>query len=239
VSESELSTPITTEPDTGGPIRVLIADDHAIVRKGIRALLATEPGIDVVGEAGNGHEAIAQASATRPDVILMDIVMPGMDGLEATRHILAQQPDARILVLTSFASDDKVFPAIRAGALGYLLKDSGPGELTLAVQQVYRGESSLHPSIARKVLQQLAYPPDSARGKNVLTGRETEVLQLLAQGHSNRQIAQELTISEATVRTHVSRILAKLNLCSRTQAALYALREGLASLHDADAAPSS
>jgi len=239
VSEPGMGVPITSESATSGPIRVLIADDHAIVRKGIRALLATEPGIEVVGEAGNGHEAIAQASTTRPDVILMDLLMPGMDGLEATRTILDQQPDARILVLTSFASDDKVFPAIRAGALGYLLKDSGPGELTLAIQQVYRGESSLHPTIARKVLHQLAYPSDNARGKDVLTGRETEVLQLLAQGHSNRQIAQELTISEATVRTHVSRILGKLNLCSRTQAALYALREGLASLHDAEAAPSS
>jgi NarL family two-component system response regulator LiaR len=221
------------------PIRVLIVDDHAIVRKGIRALLATEPGIDVVGEAENGHEAIAQAAAIQPDVILMDIVMPGMDGLEATRNILDQQRDARILVLTSFAGDDKVFPAIRAGARGYLLKDSGPGELTLAIQQVYQGESSLHPSVARKVLHQLAYPPDAAAGRDVLTDRETEVLQLLAQGHSNREIAQELTISEATVRTHVSRILAKLNLCSRTQAALYALREGLASLHDADPAPTS
>ena len=169
----------------------------------------------------------------------MDIVMPGMDGLEATRNILEQQPDARILVLTSFAGDDKVFPAIRAGARGYLLKDSGPGELTLAIQQVYQGESSLHPSVARKVLHQLAYPPENAAGRDVLTDRETEVLQLLAQGHSNREIAQDLTISEATVRTHVSRILAKLNLCSRTQAALYALREGLASLHDADSAAAS
>jgi NarL family two-component system response regulator LiaR len=218
---------------------VLVADDHAIVRKGIRALLATEPGITVVGEAADGHEAIAQALASDPDVILMDIVMPGMDGLEATRHILEQQPDSRILVLTSFASDDKVFPAIRAGALGYLLKDSGPAELTLAIKQVYQGESSLHPSIARKVLQQLAYPPDSSGGSEALTERETEVLRLLAQGHSNREIAEMLTISEATVRTHVSHILAKLNLCSRTQAALYALREGLASLHDADASPVS
>lgn len=228
-----MSNPIK-DPEASGPIRVLIADDHAIVRKGIRALLATEPGLTVVGEAENGHEAVSQAKATDPDVILMDIVMPGMDGLEATRHILAQQPEARILVLTSFAGDDKVFPAIRAGALGYLLKDSGPGELTLAIQQVYRGESSLHPSVARKVLHQLAYPPDTATGRDILTEREKEVLQLLAQGQSNREIAQELCISEATVRTHVSRILAKLNLCSRTQAALYALREGLASLHDAD-----
>ncbi len=239
MSEPEMSAPITTDPADGGTIRVLITDDHAIVRKGIRALLATEPGIEVVGEAEDGHEAITQVITTQPDVILMDIVMPGMDGLEATRHILEQQPGARILVLTSFASDDKIFPAIRAGALGYLLKDSGPGELTLAIRQVYRGESSLHPSVARKVLHQLAYPPDTAAGTGALTEREKEVLQLLAQGHSNREIAEELCISEATVRTHVSRILSKLNLCSRTQAALYALREGLATLHDADASPSS
>jgi NarL family two-component system response regulator LiaR len=148
---------------------------------------------------------------------------------------LEAQPKVRVLVLTSFASDDKVFPAIRAGAMGYLLKDSSPEELTHAIEQVYLGESSLHPSIARKVLQQLAHPADTGPDREILTERETEVLQLLAQGRSNREIAGVLTISEATVRTHVSNILAKLNLCSRTQAALYALREGLASLQDADA----
>jgi NarL family two-component system response regulator LiaR len=215
-------------------IRVLIADDHAIVRKGICALLATEPELEVVGEARDGQEVVAKAQRLQPDVILMDLVMPGMDGLEATRRILTCQPEMRILVLTSFAGDDKVFPAIKAGALGYLLKDSGPEELVQAIQKVYRGESWLHPAIARKLLQEFSQPSDQGPATEPLTEREVEVLQLVAAGQSNREISDRLTISEATVRTHMSNILAKLNLTSRTQAALYALREGLASLHDAD-----
>ena len=211
-------------------IRVLIADDHAIVRKGICALLATEPDIEVVGEAQDGQEAITEAQRLQPDVILMDLAMPRLDGLEATRHITTHQPSARILVLTSFTSDDKVFPSLRAGALGYLLKDSGPEELVEAIQQVYRGESSLHPSIARKLLRELAEPQDRTHSSPLLTDRETEVLQLVARGQSNRTISAQLAISEATVRTHVSNILAKLNLDSRTQAVLYALREGLVTL---------
>jgi NarL family two-component system response regulator LiaR len=213
-------------------IRVLVADDHAIVRKGICALLATEPDIQVVAEAQDGEEAIFAAQKVHPDVVLMDLVMPGMDGLEATRCITSDHPDIRVLVLTSFAGDDKVFPAIKAGALGYLLKDSGPEELIEAIQQVHRGESSLHPSIARKLLRELSEPSKQQSGRDPLTEREIEVLQLVAQGHNNREISELLSISEATVRTHVSRILTKLNLCSRTQAALYALREGLASLND-------
>ena len=215
-------------------IRVLVADDHAIVRKGICALLATEPRITVVGEARDGSDAIAAAQKLQPDVILMDIVMPGVDGLEATRRLADSQPQARILVLTSFAGDDKIFPAIKAGALGYLLKDSGPEELIHAIVQVHRGESSLHPTVARRLLRELSSPPGQAPETDCLTEREVEVLQLVAQGQSNRQVADLLTISEATVRTHVSNILSKLNLCSRTQAALYALREGLVSLHDCD-----
>jgi NarL family two-component system response regulator LiaR len=215
-------------------IRVLVADDHAIVRKGICALLATEPDIELVGEAQDGQEVITQAQRVRPDVILMDLVMPGMDGLEATRYLRNRQPDIRILVLTSFAGDDQVFPAIKAGAMGYLLKDSGPEDLVQAIQQVHRGESSLHPSIARKLLRELCEPAARDSAVETLTGREIEVLQLVAVGQSNREISDGLSISEATVRTHVSNILSKLNLCSRTQAALYALREGLASLHDAD-----
>jgi NarL family two-component system response regulator LiaR len=214
------------------PIRVLITDDHSIVRKGIRALLATEPDIEVVGEAGDGAEAAAQAQALHPDVILMDLVMPKVDGIEATRRILAQQPEMRILVLTSFAADDKVFPAIKAGALGYLLKDSGPDELVQAIHQVHRGEPSLEPSIARKVLLELSQPPKTPLTAEPLTEREVDVLRLVAQGRSNRDIAEELVITEMTVRTHVSNILGKLHLASRTQAALYALREGLASLDD-------
>jgi NarL family two-component system response regulator LiaR len=213
-------------------IRVLITDDHSIVRKGIRALLATESDIEVVGEAGDGAEAAVQAQALHPDVILMDLVMPKVDGIEATRRILAQQPGMRILVLTSFAADDKVFPAIKAGALGYLLKDSGPEELVQAIHQVYRGEPSLEPSIARKVLLELSQPPKTPLTAEPLTEREVDVLRLVAQGRSNRDIAEELVITEMTVRTHVSNILGKLHLASRTQAALYALREGLASLDD-------
>ena len=213
-------------------IRVLIADDHAILRKGIRALLGTESDMEVVGETGDGLETVAQARALRPDVILMDLVMPKMDGIEATRQITAEQPGVRILVLTSFAADDKVFPAIKAGALGYLLKDSGPDELVQAIHQVHRGEPSLEPSIARKVLLELSQPPKTPLTAEPLTEREVDVLRLVAQGRSNRDIAEELVITEMTVRTHVSNILGKLHLASRTQAALYALREGLASLDD-------
>jgi len=213
-----------------GRIRVLVVDDHAIVRKGICALLATEPGIEVVGEAKEGQEAVGKTARLRPEVVLMDLVMPGMDGLEAIRRILADQPAVRILVLTSFAGDDKVFAAIRAGALGYLLKDSGPEELIQAIKQVHGGQSSLHPTIARRLLQELSHGSDRPGKAETLTEREVEVLRLVARGQSNDEIARQLSISEATVRTHVSNILAKLSLDSRTQAALYALREGLATL---------
>jgi NarL family two-component system response regulator LiaR len=215
-------------------IRVLVVDDHVVVRQGIRALLATETDIEVVGEAENGREAVAEAEGLQPDVILMDLVMPEMDGIEAIGRITARQPEARILVLTSFAADDKVFPAIKAGALGYLLKDSSPEDLVAAIHQVHRGESSLHPTIARKLLQELSQPPDKPPTLDPLTEREVEVLKLVAQGRSNQEIAEALVISEATARTHVSNILHKLHLASRTQAALYALREGLASLDDED-----
>ena len=213
-------------------IRILIADDHAIVRKGIRALLMTEPGMQVIGEAGDGQEAVSLAQKLKPDLILMDLVMPRMDGIEATRRITEQAQAPQILVLTSFAADDKVFPAIKAGALGYLLKDSGPEELVQAIRQVSRGEPSLEPSIARKVLQELSHPSKAELTPEPLTERELDVLRLIAQGCSNRSIADKLVISEVTVRTHVSNILSKLHLASRTQAALFALREGLASLED-------
>ena len=210
------------------PIRVLVVDDQAIVRKGIRALLAEVETIAVVGEAANGAEAVAQAQALEPDVTLMDLVMPVMDGLEAIRQITARQPGARILVLTSFAGDDKVFPAIKAGALGYLLKDSEPAELIHAIEQVSRGEPSLHPSIAIKVLQELRRPAQKTPPAHALTAREVEVLRLVAKGLSNREIAAQLTTTEATIKTHVSSILSKLHLANRVQAALYALQEGVA-----------
>jgi two-component system, NarL family, response regulator LiaR len=211
-------------------IRVLIVDDHTIVRKGIRALLAEIAGIEVVGEAADGQEAVAQANSLCPDVILMDLAMPKMDGIEATRQIKTSQPESRILVMTSFATDDKVFPAIKAGALGYLLKESAPEDLVQAIHQIHRGESSLHPAIARKVLQEITHPADRPPTPNPLTEREAEVLLLVAQGLSNRDISGKLNISDATVRSHVSNIMSKLHLATRIQAALYALREGLVSL---------
>jgi NarL family two-component system response regulator LiaR len=215
------------------PIRVLLTDDHAIVRKGIRALLATELDIQVVGEAGDGLEAVAQAKALQPDVILMDLVMPKLDGIEATRQITAELPDTGVLVLTSFAADEKVFPAIKAGALGYLLKDSSPETLVEAIHQVHRGEPSLEPSIARKVLIELSHPPrQQPLTAEPLTERELDVLRLIAQGGSNKEIAMKLSVSELTVRSHVSNILGKLHLASRTQAALYALQKGITSLGD-------
>lgn len=211
-------------------IRVLIVDDHAIVRGGITALLAQVPDIEVVGEASDGQGAITQAAILHPDVILMDLVMPNVDGIEAIRQITARQPESRILVLTSFAADDKVFPAIKAGALGYLLKESRPADLIEAIRQVYRGESALHPTIARKVLQELTRPPDRPPTPDPLTEREMDVLRLVAQGLGNQEIAAKLHVGDATVRTHVSNILAKLHLANRIQVALYALREGLVSL---------
>lgn len=218
-------------------IRVLIVDDHGIVRKGTRALLDRIPDFVVVGEAANGKEAVAQAKSLQPDVILMDLMMPEMDGIEAIGLITASQPDIHILALTSFAADDKLFPAIKAGALGYMLKDADPEELIRAIHQVHRGEPSLHPSIARKVLQEFGRPPAAppSPDPDPLTERELEVLQLVAQGLTNQQMAEQLSVAEVTIRTHVSNILSKLHLANRVQATLYALREGLTTLeNDAD-----
>lgn len=212
------------------PIRVLIADDHVIVRRGIQALLATEPGIDVVAEAPTGAAAVVATAQHRPDVILMDLMMPEMDGVEAIRQIMADQPEAHILVLTSFTTDDKIFPALKAGALGYLLKDAAPDELMSAIRQVHRGEASLHPTIARQVLRELSRPAAAPPSLEPLSGRELEVLQALARGQSNHEIADQLSIGEATVRSHISNILNKLHLASRTQAAIYALRKGIVPL---------
>ena len=212
-------------------IRVFVAEDHTVVRKGICALLTLEPGIEVVGEAANGREAVSRIERLHPDVVVMDLVMPEMDGIEAIRQIMARHPQARILVLTSFATDDKVFPAIKAGALGYLLKDSEPRDVVEAIRQVHRGESSLHPRIARKLMRELSRPAEQPPTADPLTEREMEILRLVAQGKSNREIADDLTVTEGTVRVHVSNILGKLHLASRTQATLYALREGLATLN--------
>ncbi len=211
-------------------IHILIADDHPIVREGLRALIATEPGMIVVGEAKDGDEAVFKAHSLQPDVILLDLVMPRKDGLAAISEITHDLPGARILVLTSFAEDEYVFPAIKAGAMGYLLKDASPQELLEASRAVYRGESSLHPTIARKVLREFTRPSDPPARAARLSEREGEILLLVAQGLSNRAIAEQLVVSERTVRSHVSAILQKLHLNSRTQAALYALKEGWATL---------
>ena len=212
-------------------IRILIADDHAIVRRGLRTLIASEPGMEVVGEAADGLAAIEQARALSPDVILMDIVMPRLGGLEAIAQIMEHNPQSRILVITSFAEDDKVFPAIKAGALGYLLKDTSPEQLLQSIYAVHRGESSLHPTIALKVIRELNNPPSLPPTQDPLTAREVQVLKLVAQGMTNLEIAETLVISERTVGNHMGGILGKLHLANRTQAALYALREGLASLN--------
>jgi len=213
-------------------IRVLVVDDHTIVREGLRWLLATEPGITVVGEAADGAEAVAKARDLCPDVILMDLVMPRMDGIAAIGEIKRQQPEARILVLTSFAEDEKVFPAIKAGAMGYLLKDTSPQMLLKAIRDVRAGTPSMHPVMARRLIQELQRPQELPPTKEPLTEREVEVLKLVARGFSNEEIAARLYISERTARTHVSNILTKLHLANRTQATLYALREGLARLDE-------
>jgi NarL family two-component system response regulator LiaR len=218
----------------GDPIRVLLADDHTVVRGGIRALLEGEDGIEVVGEAADGEEAIEKARSLNPDVILLDLMMPEKTGIEAIEEIKQENPDARILVLTSFSDDDKVFAAIKAGALGYLLKQTSPGELFQAIHDVFNGESSLHPTIARKLIRELNRPTTLPPVDEPLTEREVEVLIFVARGLSNQDIADRLVISERTVRTHVSNILSKLHLANRTQAALYALKEGLTSLEQVE-----
>lgn len=211
------------------PIRILIADDHAVVREGLRGLIATEPGMLLIGEARDGVEAVEKSRALQPDVILMDLAMPRKDGLAAIGEIKESVPNARILVLTSFAEDNKIFPALKAGALGYILKDSSPKELLEAIHKIHRGEAPLDSNVARKVVERISRPSGS-RPEDLLTEREIEVLRLIAQGLSNEQISEQLVTTERTVRSHVGSILEKLQLENRTQAALYALRVGIAEL---------
>jgi NarL family two-component system response regulator LiaR len=209
-------------------ITTLIVDDQPVVRQGVRAFLEAQPDIDVVAEASSGAEAVALAVEYAPDVVLMDLIMPGMDGVEATRRVKEACPQTRIVILTSFHDDEHVLPAVMAGATSYLLKDVSPAELVDAVRKAMRGEAALHPSIASMLMRGLRDKRKSERQiKHDLSDRELEVLRLLAEGLSNSVIATQLFISEKTVKSHVSSILNKLDLTDRTQAAVYAWREGL------------
>ena len=213
------------------PLNILIADDHAIVREGLTSVVSRQADMRVVGQAVNGQEAIALALALQPDVILLDLMMPVKDGLEAIQAIRQANEHARILVLTSFANDSRVFPAIKAGALGYLLKDATHDQLLQAIRDVAQGRASLHPAIALKVMREIDRPaPDLPPTPDPLTAREMDTLRLIARGLTNQEIAEELNLHERTVVKYVTNIFEKLHLANRTQAALYALRQGLADL---------
>jgi len=211
-------------------IRILVVEDQAIVREGLCAMLELKPGLTVVGVAANGEEAVAQALWLQPDLILMDLVMPKKGGVAATRAIMAQQPDARVLVLTSFSEDAQVIEAIRAGAKGYMLKEAMGEELASAIRQVHAGETPLNPLAARHLVDSFNAPHNGPALDIVLTERELEIAQLIAQGYSNAAIAERLDISIRTVGTHISHTLKKLRLENRTQLALLMLKQGLAPL---------
>jgi NarL family two-component system response regulator LiaR len=209
-------------------IRVLLVDDHAVVREGLRAFLELQDGIEVAGEAGDGEEAVAEAARLRPDVILMDLVMPKLDGVGAMRRLRESVPSARVVVLTSFLEDDRLLPAIQAGAAGYLLKNTEPAELARALRAAHAGEAIIDPTVAARLVSALADGPRAARDeRDQLTRRERQVLELIVRGRSNKRIAFELGIAEKTVKAHVGHVLAKLGVTDRTQAALLAVREGL------------
>jgi NarL family two-component system response regulator LiaR len=204
-------------------IRVLIADDHAVLREGLRSFLELQDGIEIVGDAADGEEAVALAERLRPAVVLMDLVMPKLDGVEAMRALRERVPDARVIILTSYIDDDRLLPAIRAGAAGYLLKNAEPQELARAIRTADAGEALIDPSVAARLVERLA--KDERRDEyESLTTREREVLELIGQGFSNKRIARELGVAEKTVKTHVTHVLGKLGVADRTQAALYAAR---------------
>jgi NarL family two-component system response regulator LiaR len=208
-------------------IRVLIADDHAVVRQGLRTFLELQEDIEVVGDVADGSAVVEAAVDRAPDVVLMDLVMPGIGGVEAIRRLRERRPQARVLVLTSFQEDEKIFPAVRAGAAGYLLKDVEPAELVRAIRTAHEGEAVLHPAVAARLMEEFSSKDVRGAAESGLTGREQEVLELIGRGLPNKLIARELGIAEKTVKTHVSAILAKLGVTDRTQAALYAVRNGL------------
>jgi two-component system, NarL family, response regulator LiaR len=208
-------------------ISVLVVDDHAVVREGLRTFLELQDGIAVVGEAADGEEAVRQAEALRPDVVVMDLVMPRLDGVGAMRELRRRLPATRVIVLTSFTEDERLLPAIQAGAAGYLLKNVAPAELARAVRAAHAGEALLDPVIAARLVEAIAQPA-GAPVTEKLTAREQEVLALIARGFSNKRIARELGIAEKTVKTHVGHVLSKLGVSDRTQAAVHAVRMGLA-----------
>jgi NarL family two-component system response regulator LiaR len=214
-------------------ISILITDDHALVRQGIRAFLELQPDIIVIGEADSGEAAVRMAAELVPDVVLMDLVMPGIGGVEATRQVKQVSPHSQIIVLTSYHEDEYIFPALRAGALSYVLKDVGPDELADTVRRAARGESVLHPRVASRVVQELrGTKRDTPNLFTDLSDRELEVLRLIADGLSNAEIADKLSISEKTVKGHVSNILGKLHMMDRTQAAVFAWQQGLVARRD-------
>jgi DNA-binding NarL/FixJ family response regulator len=210
-----------------GAIKVMIVDDHELVREGLRSVLVQEPTIEVVGEAANGEQAVEFASRLRPDVVLMDLQMPGLDGIEALTRIRARTPEIQVVVLTNFATDQKVRDAVAAGAIGYLLKDVLKAELVQAIRNAHEGRPSLHPEAQRHLMRRVTTPPPAPEGGE-LTPRERSVLELIASGHSNKSIASVLNLSEGTVKGYVSAVLSKLGVDDRTQAALYAVKHGLA-----------
>lgn len=211
-------------------IRVLIVDDHPIVRKGLRALLDNIDDMQVAAEATDGQQAVDLFNNVKPDIVLMDLIMPEMDGVEAIRRIIAEHPQSKILVLSSAVTDEQVYPAIREGALGFLEKESEPEQLVESIRQVFHSHPSLQPQLAKKMLGEFEHREESQNGHQKLTGREMEVLKLLSRGYDNPEIAKKLFIAEVTVRTHISRIMEKLHLANRVQATLYALREGISEL---------
>ena len=213
-------------------ITVMLIDDHRVVRQGLRDFLELQGDIEIVGEASSGEEGVQLARELLPDVVMMDLVMPGIDGVETTRRVKAASPSSKVIVLTSFADDNKVFPAIKAGAISYLLKDVSPEELAHAIRAAQRNEAVLHPEVAAKLMQEFSAPKSNEAPVDQLTPREMDVLRLVAKGMSNKEIADKLIISEKTTKTHLSNILSKLHLADRTQVAIYALRQRLVPMEE-------